>query len=101
MSLFKVLKGDSSRISTEITPFKDGCFYFCTDDGKVYIDAEVDGEQRRVCINPDGVSPRQGIENAGKLLGVDANGDVVPVPMFSSETAIRWGDLNGANQGGD
>lgn len=98
MSLFKILKGDSSRISTEITPFHDGCLYYCTDNGKIYIDSESGGEQRRVCINPDGVSLRQGIENAGKILGVDANGDVVPVPMFSSETAIRWGDLNGANQ---
>ena len=33
MALFKILKGDSSRISTDVTPFHDGYAYFTPDDG--------------------------------------------------------------------
>ena len=91
----KILKGDSSRISTDITPFHDGWWYYCTNNGEVYIDSEADGKQTRTCNNPKSVAAKQDIADAGKLLGIDEKGDVVPVP------AIRWGDLNGANQGGD
>ena len=51
--LFKMLKGDSSRISLDITPFHDGWCYYTTDDGKLYIDSEDGGKQKRTCINPD------------------------------------------------
>lgn len=53
MALFKILKGDSSRIDTSITPFHDGYAYFTPDDGKFYIDSIVNGENKRICINPD------------------------------------------------
>ena len=53
MSLFKILKGESSRISTEITPFHEGWAYFTADDGGFYIDAIVDGEgNKRILVNP-------------------------------------------------
>jgi len=52
LSLFKILKGDSSRIDTSITPFHDGYAYFTPDDGGFYIDSEDDGVQRRIRINP-------------------------------------------------
>lgn len=52
MALFKILKGDSSRISTDITPFHDGYAYFTPDDGGFYIDSEDNGEQKRIRINP-------------------------------------------------
>ena len=52
--LFKILQGDSSRISTETTPLHPGWCYFTSDDGKLYIDSEeADGVQKRTCINPD------------------------------------------------
>lgn len=54
MSLFKILKGDSSRISTDVTPFHDGWAYFAPDDGGFYIDSEDNGEQKRHRINPQG-----------------------------------------------
>lgn len=38
--LFKILRGNSARISTETTPYHDGYAYFTTDDGAFYIDAE-------------------------------------------------------------
>lgn len=51
MSLFKVLRGSSSRIGTDVTPFHDGYAYFTTDDAGFYIDAEVSGTPTRVRIN--------------------------------------------------
>ena len=52
MSLFKILKGDSSRVSMDITPFHDGYAYFTPDDGGFYIDSEDNGSQSRIRINP-------------------------------------------------
>ena len=52
MALFKILKGDSSRISTDVPPFHDGDAYFTPDDGGFYIDSEDNGEQKRHRINP-------------------------------------------------
>lgn len=52
MALFKILKGDSSRIDLTTTPFHDGYAYFTPDDGGFYIDSEDNGEQRRIRINP-------------------------------------------------
>lgn len=54
MALFKILKGDSSRISTDVTPFHDGYAYFTPDDGGFYIDSEDGGVQTRHRINPVG-----------------------------------------------
>lgn len=54
MSLFKILKGDSSRISLEETPFHDGWCYYTSDDGGFYIDSEDNGVQKRTRINPTG-----------------------------------------------
>lgn len=55
-SSFRILKGDSSRISMDITPFHNGWFYFTSDNGKLYVDSEVGGSQKRICINPHGGS---------------------------------------------
>lgn len=52
MALFKILRGDSARISTDTTPFHDGYAYLTPDDGGFYIDAEQNGEQKRIRINP-------------------------------------------------
>ena len=59
MSLFKPLKGDSSRISLDVTPFHDGWAYFTPDNGGFYIDCEVDGEQRRVRVKSPGSGAAQ------------------------------------------
>ena len=50
MALFKIMRGDSSRISTDVTAFHDGYAYFTPDDGGFYIDAEYNGEQKRYRI---------------------------------------------------
>lgn len=52
MALFKILKGDSSRIDMSVTPFHDGYAYFTPDDGGFYIDTLVNGEEKRIRINP-------------------------------------------------
>lgn len=54
MALFKILKGDSARISTDVTPFHDGYAYFTPDDSGFYIDSEDNGVQKRHRINPEG-----------------------------------------------
>lgn len=54
MALFKILRGDSSRIDLETTPFHDGYAYFTPDDGGFYIDAEVNGEQKRIQVGAKG-----------------------------------------------
>lgn len=55
MALFKILKGDSSRIDISTTPFHDGYAYFTPDDGGFYIDSEDNGQQKRIRINPETV----------------------------------------------
>lgn len=53
MTIFKFLKGDSSRISLEKTPFHEGYAYFTPDDGCIYIDTIVNDEQKRIHVNPN------------------------------------------------
>lgn len=52
MALFKALVGDSSRISTDVTPYHEGYVYLTPDDGGFYVDAMVDDEESRIRINP-------------------------------------------------
>ena len=52
IALFKILKGPSSRISTDVTPFHDGYAFYTPDTGGFYIDAEYGGVQKRTLINP-------------------------------------------------
>ena len=59
MALFKILKGDSSRISTDITPFHDGYAYFTSDDGGFYIDVENNGIQTRTRVQSPSMSSEQ------------------------------------------
>lgn len=49
---FGILKGDSSRIGTETTPFHDGHVYFTPNDGSLYIDSQDGDSQNRIKINP-------------------------------------------------
>lgn len=61
MALFKILKGESTRLSAQKA--KEGYAYFTPDDGKFYIDIAGDGTQdaimgnketeevNRICIN--------------------------------------------------
>ena len=52
MALFKILRGDSTRIDKSTTPFHDGYAYLTPDDGGFYIDALVGDEEKRIRINP-------------------------------------------------
>ena len=52
MALFKALRGDSSRISTDVTPFHDGYAYLTPDDGGFYMDAATSDGNKRIRINP-------------------------------------------------
>ena len=78
MAIFKILKGASSRIDTDITPFKEGYAYFTPDDGGFYIDAVVDDSDKRIRINQpiNEQSPTYGTEenlselNSGEKISV-------------------------------
>lgn len=50
MASFKVFRGRSEKLPTTRT---DGYVYLTTDDGKIYIDADVDGYLERFEINPN------------------------------------------------
>lgn len=65
MALFKILKGDSSRISTDVTPFHDGYAYFTPDNGGFYIDSEDNGVQIRHKINPGSASITATLSSTG------------------------------------
>lgn len=54
MALCKILKGPSSRIDLEATPFHEGWIYFTVDNAGLYIDAVVDGEQKRIRVKSPG-----------------------------------------------
>lgn len=59
MALFKILKGDSSRIDTSVTPFHDGYAYFTPDDGGFYIDSIDNGKERRIRVtSPNSVGSK-------------------------------------------
>lgn len=49
--LFKILKGDSSRISMDKTAFHEGYAYFTPDDAGFYIDAQVGNNNKRLRLN--------------------------------------------------
>lgn len=51
MMLFKILKGDSSRISMDKTAFHEGYAYFTPDDAGFYIDAKVGNNNKRLRLN--------------------------------------------------
>lgn len=69
--LFKILKGPSSRISTDVTPFHEGYAYVTEDGGDFYVDLVMNGVETRVQINPDEI-PAGGKD--GQLLTKTADG---------------------------
>lgn len=54
--------------------------------------------KKRTRINPESIALNQGSENAGKVLGIDKNGNVTPVVSKSFGSILKWGDLNGVNE---
>lgn len=51
MTFLKFLRGKAANLANKV--FHDGYAYFTPDDGAFYIDAETDGEQKRIRVNPD------------------------------------------------
>ena len=61
--LFKILHGDSSRISTEITPFHEG-YCYVTHDGYMYIDINIGTKE-----SPNNQRIKLNAKDAETLLG--------------------------------
>ena len=90
MALFKILKGDSSRIDLNTTPFHDGYAYFTPDDGGFYIDAELDGIQKRIPVRTKGVGSGSSKAYSGTLLASGWN---------SGEQTLLFEDVNADSNG--
>lgn len=97
MGFFNIFKGHSSRIDLNTTPFHDGNVYLTTDDGGFYIDAENDGEQKRIRINPPssgGGTTRKEINVVLPSSGWSNGSQTISVPgMTSGATVVVGGDL--------
>ena len=57
MALFQILRGKAANLAGKA--FHDGYAYLTPDDGGFYIDAETDGEQKRIRINPNDYTVEQ------------------------------------------
>lgn len=97
MALFKILRGNKSKIGTSATPFHDGYAYLTPDDGGFYIDATHDGKNERIHINPQSRSftatlTASGWSNGSQTITVtgiaaDSNGNV-GLSASANNTAI-------------
>lgn len=88
MALFKILKGDSSRIGTDVTEFHEGYAYFTPDDGGFYIDAVTGGENKRIKINPSGNNT-----SVNAVLTVDGWNNNVQTVTVAGMTASKNGQV--------
>jgi hypothetical protein len=65
--LFKILHGDASRISTDITPFHEG-YCYVTHDGYMYIDMNIGTKEA-----PNNQRIKLNAKEAEELVGFDPN----------------------------
>ena len=75
--LFKILHGDASRISTEITPFHEG-YCYVTHDGCMYIDMNIGTKE-----NPNNQRVKLNAGQTEPLLGYD-----ITTVLNSSDTEL-------------
>lgn len=59
MALFKILRGDSSRLNS--APLNDGFAYFTPDDGRFYIDVALSSKPLNVSVVKEGTVSGQTI----------------------------------------
>lgn len=89
MSLFKALRGDSSRLDAQ--EFHDGYAYLTTNDGKLYFDAIDDNNnEKRILINPDiNLSGKQDkiTGTAGDFVVIGSDGNVTTKTVPYAEEA--------------
>ena len=86
MALFKILKGDSSRISTDTTAFHDGYAYFTPDDGGLYIDAVVDGENKRIRVTSPGAEGSAAVYTTLLASGWENSQQTITVSGLTADT---------------
>ena len=94
--LFKILHGDVSRISTEITPFHEG-YCYVTHDGFMYIDMNIGTEE-----TPNNQRIKLNASQAESLIGYDIatilNSSDLEIP--TSKSVKTYVDNAVANSGG-
>ena len=95
MSLFKVLRGDSSRIDIATTPFHDGYAYFTPNNGMFYIDAMVDGVAKRIQLNAYDAEKISGATLATVLNESDLEIPTSKAVALAISTAIADANISG------
>lgn len=85
--LFKILKGDSSRISTDVTPFHEGYAYVTANDGGFYIDMNNGTADERIRINPTATQVTMKKWTADDLL--PAKGALITMNLDGSDRQYR------------
>lgn len=93
--LFKILHGDSMRLSTDITPLNTGCMYV-TYDGQLYVDLNVGTDEapdhQRVKLNSRPQNIRGTHSEFEESNSVFLNGEMIIVDDDVSGTRIKFGD---------
>ena len=91
--LFKILQGDSSRISTDITPLHPGWCYFTSDDGRLYSDSiDENGAKRRTCINPNSGGASVAVKGTLTKNGWVSGQQTLPVRLSIPDVYGRQGE---------
>lgn len=85
--LFKILKGDSSRISTDVTPFHEGYAYVTANDGGFYIDMNNGTTDERIRINPSATQVTMKKWNADDFL--PKKGDLITMNLDGTDSQYR------------
>lgn len=99
MALFQVLRGKAENLKKK--KFHDGYLYFTPDDEALYIDAETDGQQKRVHINPKQISKEERTEWNSKAPGIHASqhSSAGSDPISPSDIGAIPADKRGAADG--
>lgn len=87
--LFKILKGDSSRISTDVTPFHEGYAYVTANDGGFYIDMNNGTADERIRINPTATQVTMKKWTSADFLVMPVKGDLITLNLDGSDRQYR------------
>lgn len=87
--LFKILKGDSSRISTDVTPFHEGYAYVTANDGGFYIDMNNGTADERIRINPTATQVTMKKWTSADFPVMPVKGDLITLNLDGSNRQYR------------
>lgn len=99
MTFLKFLRGKAANLANKV--FHDGYAYFTPDDGAFYIDAETDGEQKRIRVNPDDYIIEQNSKEKQKIWrGTKAEYDAITTKDANTLYIVTDEDGSSSTGGG-